>query len=69
MAAETNELLRSLPSTSTLLEHDEVRSWLDGLPRAVVLAGLRVALDDAHFGLLVVLDVLASASRRLWRIS
>ena len=48
MASSKNRLLRSLPSVSALLERDEVGEWLSGLPRATVVAALRVAVDDAR---------------------
>ena len=44
MASSKNRLLRSLPSVSALLERDEVGEWLSGLPRATVVAALRVAV-------------------------
>lgn len=42
------ELLRTLPSVSSLLEQDEVRQWLTGLPRSVVIEALRTAIDAAR---------------------
>ena len=46
--AQTNELLRSLPSIAVLLEHNEVEEWLVGLPRSAVVEALRVAVDAAR---------------------
>ncbi len=48
MTSKKNELLRSLPSVSALLEHDEVRDWLEGVPRSVVVAAVRSAVDKAR---------------------
>ncbi len=48
MAPDTNELLRSLPSVSALLEHEEVVEWLNGVPRATVVEALRMAVDTAR---------------------
>jgi len=42
------ELLRSLPSVSALLEHEDVREWLNGLPRNTVVAALQSAIDAAR---------------------
>ena len=42
------ELLRSLPSVSALLEHDEVREWLNGLPRSAVVTAVQAAVDAAR---------------------
>ena len=39
------ELLRSLPSMSALLEHEEVVDWLNGVPRSTVVAALQSTLD------------------------
>ncbi|MFQ5414080.1 MAG: L-seryl-tRNA(Sec) selenium transferase [Phycisphaerae bacterium] len=44
----TRELLRSLPSVTALLAHDDVRDWLAGLPRAAVTAAIRSAIEDAR---------------------
>ena len=73
MTLETNELLRSLPSVSALLEHEEVRGWLDGLPRAAVVTAVRIALDAARDEILsgnkrepiALEDVLARAEEEL----
>lgn len=45
MIPETKELLRSIPSVSAMLEHEEVRHWLNGLPRASVVAAVRTAIE------------------------
>lgn len=52
MNADTQNLLRSLPSVSTLLEHEEVRDWLSGLPRNTVLAALQDALAETRRAIL-----------------
>lgn len=43
-----HEQLRQLPSVSALLEHEEVRHWLEGLPRAAVVASLQAAVEAAR---------------------
>jgi len=48
MNADTQNLLRSLPSVSALLEQEEVRDWLSGLPRSTVVAALQTALTEAR---------------------
>ncbi len=48
MNQKTQEQLRQLPSVSALLEHDEVRHWLEGLPRAAVVASLQAAVEAAR---------------------
>ncbi len=48
MTSHAKELLRSLPSISAMLEHEEVRQWLHGLPRASVVAALQAAIDSAR---------------------
>ena len=45
---DARELLRSLPSVSSLLENDEVRQWLTGLPRGLVVESLRTAVEAAR---------------------
>lgn len=45
LAAKTRELLRSLPAVSTLLEHEEISSWLKELPRSCVVAAVQAAVD------------------------
>ncbi|MCH8252491.1 MAG: L-seryl-tRNA(Sec) selenium transferase [Planctomycetes bacterium] len=50
--AQTNELLRSLPSIAVLLEHNEVEEWLVGLPRSAVVEALRIAVDAARDAIL-----------------
>lgn len=42
------QLLRALPSVSSLLEQDEVREWLHGLPRSAVVMSLKEALAAAR---------------------
>ncbi len=49
---ERRKLLRSLPSLSALLAHQEVKEWLDGLPRAAVLASLRSAVAESREAIL-----------------
>lgn len=48
MTPQTKKLLRSLPSVSTLLEHEEVREWLNGLPRASVVSAVQTAVTEAR---------------------
>lgn len=43
---KTNELLRALPSVSSLLEHGDVRQWLSGLPRVSVVGALQIAVES-----------------------
>jgi len=45
MTPQTQELLRSIPSVSALLQHEEVADWLHGLPRATVVAAVQAAAD------------------------
>lgn len=45
---ESSALLRALPSIGTLLELQDVREWLHGLPRTVVIATLQASLDRAR---------------------
>ena len=45
MLRETKELQRSIPWVSAMLENKAVRHWLDGLPRASVLAAVRAAIE------------------------
>ncbi len=49
---KTKELLRSLPSVSQLLEHEEVQNWLQQFPRASVLTTLQAALDRVRDAML-----------------
>ena len=55
MKTSTKQLLRSLPSISTLLEHEEVVDWLNGLPRSSVVSALQSSLDAARRAILGVL--------------
>ena len=52
MTPQTKELLRALPSVSTLLEHEEVVEWLHGVPRATVVASLQAAVDSSRQAIL-----------------
>lgn len=45
---KTKELLRSLPSVSSLLENDEVSGWMRELPRSTVVTSLQAALGHAR---------------------
>ena len=45
MNTTAKKLLRSLPSVSGLLEHEEVAEWLNALPRSSVLAAVQSAID------------------------
>lgn len=49
---KSRDLLRALPSVSALLEHEEVRDWLSGLPRAVVVAALQAVIAETRDGIL-----------------
>lgn len=46
------KLLRALPSVSALLEHEDVVEWLNGLPRASVVAVLQTAIESARTAIL-----------------
>ncbi len=48
----TKTLLRSLPSVSALLEHEEAREWLSGLPRASVVAAIQATIDAQRTAIL-----------------
>ena len=48
MTPQIKELLRALPSVSTLLEHEEVVEWLHGVSRATVVASLQAAVDSSR---------------------
>ncbi len=48
MNAKLSEILRTLPSMTTLLAHDRVRAWSAHHPRALVASALRSALDNAR---------------------
>jgi len=48
MNKASKNLLRTLPSISTLLETEEVADWLQGMPRTLVVAALQTAIDDAR---------------------
>ena len=73
MKTSTKQLLRSLPSISTLLEHEEVVDWLNGLPRSSVVSALQSSLDAARSAILAgelkepvdTIDILASAEEEL----
>ncbi len=45
---DTNQLLRALPSVSSLLEQDDVQDWLQGLPRSAVVVSLKESLAAAR---------------------
>ncbi|UCE59054.1 MAG: L-seryl-tRNA(Sec) selenium transferase [Phycisphaerales bacterium] len=73
MTPRMKELLRLLPSVSALLEHEEVSEWVNGLPRATVVASLQTALENARHAVLSgkitepldVQDLLARAEEEL----
>ncbi len=46
MTKAQNELLRSIPAVTRLLAHEEVTDWLNGLPRATVVASIQEAVDS-----------------------
>ncbi len=48
MNETTKQRLRALPSVAALLEHGEVRGWLAGVSRSVVVASLQQSLDNAR---------------------
>lgn len=48
MDSAQRDRLRSLPSVSALLEHEEVRGWLHGLSRSAVVRTLQEVLDRAR---------------------
>ena len=48
MKTTTKELLRALPSVSAMLEHEEVRGWLQGLPRSSVVDAVQATLQAAR---------------------
>jgi L-seryl-tRNA(Ser) seleniumtransferase len=52
MKTEAKELLRSLPSVSAVLEHEEVREWLHGLPRNTVLSAVQAAIHATREAIL-----------------
>ncbi len=52
MNRNPQELLRALPSVSAVLEHDEVREWMHGLPRTTVVAAVQSAIDGARRAIL-----------------
>jgi L-seryl-tRNA(Ser) seleniumtransferase len=52
MKTEAKELLRSLPSVSAVLEHEEVREWLHGLPRSTVLSAVQAAIHATREAIL-----------------
>jgi len=51
-AHDRRELLRTLPSISSLLSTGEVQEWLSGRPRGAVLFALQGAVEDARGGIL-----------------
>ena len=52
MSRDAKELLRSLPSVSAVLEHEEVREWLHGLPRNTVLSAVQAAIHATREAIL-----------------
>ena len=73
VAAKTKSLLRSLPSVSSLLEHETVTEWLNGFSRATVTASLQATVDTyreailagEHDEVVEVADLLAQAEQDL----
>jgi L-seryl-tRNA(Ser) seleniumtransferase len=51
-ATKKQSLLRSLPSVSHLLEHEEVRSWLESLPRTSVVTSVQAAVHATRRAIL-----------------
>jgi Selenocysteine synthase N terminal len=52
MKTQSKDLLRSLPSVSAMLEHEEVREWLHGLPRNTVVAAVQAAIHATREAIL-----------------
>ena len=52
MTPDTKQSLRSLPSVSAVLEHEEVREWLHGLPRKTVVAAVQAAIHATREAIL-----------------
>ena len=77
MTPQIKELLRSLPSVSQMLEHEEVRDWLGGLPRTSVLRAVQAAISETReailggeqSGLTEPADLLARAEQLLFERS
>lgn len=45
MTSKPKDLLRSIPSVARVLEHEEVRAWMDALPRQTVVAAVQSTLQ------------------------
>lgn len=52
MTPETKDLLRSIPSVSALLEHEEVVEWRYGVTRSTVVVALQAAVDAVRADIL-----------------
>ena len=73
MTPQTKELLRTLPSVASLLEHEVVVELLHGYPRATVVAALQASIDSSRKAILAgsvqapldEQDILADAEREL----
>ncbi len=52
MKTHAKDLLRSLPSVSAVLEHEEVQDWLHGLPRNIVVAAVQAAIHATREAIL-----------------
>ncbi len=71
--SDSNKLLRSLPSVSRLLEHEDVVEWLSAVPRPAVVAALQKAIDSAREAIIAgetdepvdVQEILAEAEEEL----
>ncbi len=48
MNAKAKQCLKTIPSVSALLECDTVAAWLEQTPHSVVVAALRVAVEEAR---------------------
>ena len=48
MASNKQALLRSLPSVQAVLDHEEVREWLAGLPRSSVVKAVQSAIETVR---------------------
>jgi L-seryl-tRNA(Ser) seleniumtransferase len=48
MASNKQALLRSLPSVQAVLDHEEVREWMAGLPRSSVVKAVQSAIETVR---------------------
>ncbi len=45
MKAKIKKLVRSLPSVTSMLEHDDVKDWLNDLPRQTIISAIQTVID------------------------